>query len=191
MGFSVTNDGTATSGELNTWLISVDTLVKAFFNTAGIISQWDNTTKYSSLQAYSYPALGGAFSTSAIFSTGVVGTGAGSLPTQNCLVLSLRSGRAGRRGRGRMYYPMTVGTSIGTNGQLTTTTTATFATALKTLFDAINVLTIGASPSIVCIAGRDSGVNAPVTGVTVDTKIDTQRRRTDKIVVAGQSNAIL
>lgn len=189
MGLSVANDGTATGAELFTYLGSVDTFVKAFMTSAGVQQVTDSTTLYQTLAAYSYPAVGGSFATAGLASSGTAGTGSSATPSQCALVLSLRSGRSGRAGRGRMYLPATSAAAMASNGQYSLTTVTNVATAAKTMLDGINTLSIGAAGAPVVIASRASGVTAPVNTVQVDTKIDTQRRRTDKIVRAG--NAIV
>lgn len=191
MGFSVHNDGTATSSELFTWLSAVDGLAKTMFGTTGVVNQWDTATKYTSVAAYSYPAVGGAAAVAGVTSSGVVGTSSSrSVPPQIAVVISERSGIAGRKGRGRMYYPM-CNPTLAPNGQLASSFCTTLANAVKVFFDGVNALSIGSAASIVCIGSRDTGAGAPVTGIIVDTKLDTQRRRTDKIVATASVEVLL
>lgn len=192
VGFSVTNDGTATAAELVTYLTSVDGLLKTYFAAVGNTSLlWSNGTTYSVLNAYAYPALGHAAVQAGLASSGVVGTVANHCPQQLSLVVSNRSGFGGRANRGRFYLPVTASGAWGNNGQIANATCTAIAAATKTLYDAMNALTIGTAGAIVSIAGRDSGAHAPVQAIWVNGKVDTQRRRTDKIAPAFTAIAVV
>jgi len=182
IGFSVANDGTATSAELLTYITAVDPLLITFFHGVAITNtMWDTATSYTSLKAYSYPAVGESTTQASIFSAGVTGTSGNGMPRQCAAVVSLRSGLGGRANRGRFFLPATSTSAVSTQGQMTLGKCQAVAALAKTLFDATNALSIGSSAAILTIASRDSGAHTLVTGLSVDSKIDTQRRRTDKI----------
>lgn len=191
INMSFSNDGTATNAELLTWLGSVDGLTKTWFGTAAVKNLcWDANTTYTHLAAYSYPAVGPAASQAQLFSAGVVGTGGGSCPRQCAVVHSLRSGVSGRSGRGRFYMPNTNNDFSGANGQLPSSTCTALATAFKTWVDGMNVLSVGSAPAILGIAGASTGQHVISTDVVVNSLVDTQRRRTDKLAANFQAVAI-
>lgn len=106
-----------------------------------------------------------------------------SKPNQCALVCSLRTVSPARNGRGRIYLPFLSGGVAG--GQLATTDAQAVATATANLLVALNGGT--APSSIGRVLGGTSGL--PVTSVVVDTVIDTQRRRRNKIVATGSMSS--
>lgn len=104
--------------------------------------------------------------------TPVTGTGGVSaqLPPQNTIVLSLRTGRRGPGGRGRMFLPLT--TISTTNGVVGSTARAAVANAGAAFMDAI--WDVGVVPAVVNQAALRY---SSVTLVDVGSIVDTQRRR--------------
>lgn len=113
-----------------------------------------------------------------VFGTAIAGSGAGRLPAQSCLVASLRTETPGRRGRGRLYLPET-GTSLSSDGQVSSTIVNDVATDVARLIHNITVIGLGDDDSSV-VVGSQSGAYK-VTAVQVDSEIDIQRRRADKL----------
>jgi hypothetical protein len=99
------------------------------------------------------------------------------LPDQCTLVVTLLTGFAGRRNRGRMYLPYQAGTM--TNGQAVQANIDPLALWWSNLIHAWNSH-IGTQHVVVLsqVAGASHSVNA----VQIDSKIDIQRRRADKLV---------
>lgn len=136
-----------------------------------------------SFRAYVYPQRGvPAILAAGVDITPVPGNGGFSQPPQCALVASLRTALPGRGNRGRMYLPCT-NVTLGTNGQMTLATVQPIAAGVATLLTAMNTFTTGAGYGNVVIAG--SAGNPIVNAVQVDSEIDTQRRRTDKLVAAS------
>jgi hypothetical protein len=181
-GMSFTNDGTATGPGMLTWLTTVDGLVKTWLAGTIATTLWDTTTVYNRLSAYSYPAAGHSATTASISSTGTTGTAPGLGTSQLAQVFSLRSGVSGRKGRGRFYMPATNREVPTIDGQIAGATLTALGNEFKTFVDAMNLLTIAGKPAILCIAGKASGVTDVATDVVLNSKIETQRRRQDKIV---------
>lgn len=180
-----------TQSELLAWLGVMDPAVKTFFSIPSIqTTMWDNTTSYTRLTAYEYTAAGGAASQAQVFSSGVTGTTTAGAPSQLSLVLSVRSGIGGRNKRGRLYLPVTSRTGIGVLGQGNTSDTLNVANAFKSLVNTGNASHIGTDAVIFGIASRASGFTVAAQDVKVDTKYDTQRRRTDKVLAIGSSIAV-
>jgi hypothetical protein len=121
--------------------------------------------------------------------TAVVGVGSLKLPTQSAIVASLRTNTPGGRGRGRVYWPAT-GAVLGTDGRLSSPTTAAIVADLKTYFKAIeSALALGQPTAAWYLSVRSSTAKATphVARIQVGDVIDTQRRRRDAYVEAYQS----
>jgi hypothetical protein len=119
----------------------------------------------------------------------VVGVGSLQLPTQSAIVASLRTNTPGGRGRGRVYWPAT-GAVLGTDGRLSSPTTAAIVADLKTYFKAIeSALALGQPTAAWYLSVRSSTAKATphVARIQVGDVIDTQRRRRDAYVEAYQS----
>lgn len=121
-------------------------------------------------------------------STTVSATGGatgGPLP-QNCAALvRKRTGAAGRRGRGRMYWPGVAEGDVGPTGVLT----EALRTSLQNRYAAWLALLVaspagsGPVPPVILHRAEGTGVEPPPTVITafqVDTRVATQRRRLRK-----------
>lgn len=108
---------------------------------------------------------------------GGAGTTAQIMPDQCALVATLQTGFAGRRNRGRMYFPyLAVGLS---GGQVPSSNVDNFATWLSNLITALNSHLGGQH---VCVLSQVAGTSHSVSAIKVDSKVDIQRRRADKVV---------
>jgi hypothetical protein len=85
---------------------------------------------------------------------------------------------------------MTAGANLATTGQVSSTNVASAAADFKTLVDAANLTTVGGDPVLMGIASRDSGFTVLAQDVKIDSKVDTQRRRTDKIAANNSAIAV-
>lgn len=103
-------------------------------------------------------------------------TGAQTLPDQVALVSTLTTGVSGRRNRGRMYWPVNKASLSG--GQISGTTALQLATWVANFLTSVNG---DLGDQHVVVLSQVGGTSHAVTGVTVDTKFDIQRRRADKI----------
>lgn len=109
--------------------------------------------------------------------SGGTGTGPSHLPEQIACVATLLTGAAGRRNRGRMYFPAG-GMSIGADAQFQPADAASLSSALAAFFTGLNSGASGRRVIVYSVAGSAARV---VTTVRVDTKPDVQRRRVNKI----------
>lgn len=128
--------------------------------------------------------------------TAVAGTAVSAVPFRTALVASKITAFAGRRNRGRMYLPATGDLSLvqGT-GQTTPAIAGVVANAVAALlgswntddWSAYHLLDQGA------VVTSPTAVGAPnlVGQIRVDTLPDTQRRRTNKDLPTGVSNAVV
>lgn len=147
---------------------------------------WSATTQARELRAYYYS--GGEFGSVAEFSATVpldANTGAGSpiLPDQCTPVASLRTGRAGRSYRGRMYLPYPK-LALTAAGQMGSSAADDLATAVAACITAIN----GGGMAVSVVSATQASA-VPVTNVLIDTVVDTQRRRRNKISPTHIANA--
>lgn len=143
-----------------------------------------------SCRVYYYPT-GATAATIVGASTRASNAGLNSItaPPQCAVVVSLLTGLAGRANRGRIYVPG-LAISLGTTtGQLTSGTPAPLAQSIANFITLLRTrqLTTG-SNSVPIVAGATGG-GYPITTVRVDSVVDTQRRRRDKVTPAITANA--
>jgi hypothetical protein len=193
-GFTVFSDPSATQANYVSFLASLAPLVATFWNTTnGPKSLSLASTGIDTIAVYHYPANSAVATISATQAiTPVVGVGTGAGSASNALVLSLRTGLAGRAGRGRMYLPVTATSAINSLNQISSTMTQACADALEDLSDQLLIMTLGGVPPIMGVANPKKAT--PFKGATMivcDTKVDTQRRRKDKIVPVATSIAVI
>lgn len=105
---------------------------------------------------------------------------------RDCIVLSLETGRPGRSFRGRVFWP-SLGTAVSSSTlRLPSATVLAFATQGSLLLRALALSAPAPYTMIPVIVSQTRGVNTPVTQVSVDDILDTQRRRTDAWVGVRQ-----
>lgn len=146
-------------------------------------------TTLTEVSVYGYP-LGGPNATSVgrAAVTGVAGTATvGLMPDQVCTVLTLLTGNASRRGRGRMYLPATC-LNLSSSHQIPSAIMAAWTAGAKDFFDRINADGAIGDVAVVSIAGSATRV---VTDVRMDSRVDIQRRRADQQAPERQSVAVL
>lgn len=168
--------------DLQTWLTAVDGLLATYMAaTGGATTFWSSDTTLAALTAYMYPA---GQSKPDVVSKKVISRSVGTartVPYQLAVVHSLIGGTAGRNTRGRVYLPL--GTSGALSlGQVSNTTCANMATAFAAYLTGINATTIAGDP-VQCSVGNPASSAGPfrIGTVIVDSVVDTQRRRRDKI----------
>jgi hypothetical protein len=102
------------------------------------------------------------------------------LPLQCAYVISTRCAVNGRRFRGRFYVPLTSVTL--TNHQLTTAQCTSILTGWQT---AINVLATAVPPLEPVVVSNTGSVATPITEISMDTRVDIQRRRANRQAIIG------
>jgi hypothetical protein len=118
----------------------------------------------------------------------ITGSGSGTnTPQSACVCIGWKTARHYRGGHGRTYMGPLAGTSIGTTTNLATAFITTASTNANLFLTEINALTIaGQQQKLVIVHRVKNGVvlDVPlvdaVTSATVDSRIDTQRRRLGK-----------
>jgi hypothetical protein len=99
---------------------------------------------------------------------------------QAAVVHSLRTATPGRRGRGRCYFPANGATLTGSN--LSSTVTTALSNSFRTYLDAVNATALGAGTVVAIVATSLMNPAPAVTRVVVDSELDVQRRRANKIL---------
>lgn len=114
------------------------------------------------------------------YTSGTAGTSAGiELPAQTALVVSLKTGLAGRSYRGRTYVGGFTTTAISDDGTYDRPSGAVMVQLGQAFGDLASNLNGDGTPLVV--ASRSLGTSEEVTEILVDNKWDTQRRRANKI----------
>lgn len=131
---------------------------------------------YDEIRVYAYPTGGPSAAFVGSAALGYAGTGSTTCnnPLQVALVVTLLTGLAGRRNRGRLYLPYQLSTGL-TNHQLTQSQINPIGTAFADFAGGQNV---GQQISVVSQVG--AGAQNPITAVKVDSRLDVQRRRANK-----------
>jgi hypothetical protein len=155
--------------------------VRTEFNlTAGTImrSLLPANAGFTEVRAYYYPTADGPASLTAIAALPLAGTGAesNSLPLQVAICLTLRTGFAGRRNNGRMFFPML--TEDLTNHQLTLSRAQAIADAMGSFFANLIASPTIPTPSVMSTVGL--GTVRTITRVEVDSEPDVIRSRSNR-----------
>lgn len=177
--FAVGWDTLGEAGNQATLDQAVGTVI-AFMTTvsadrAVLLNLLNPTDKYTKVTGYSYAAGAPTASLVSSLPLNVAGTGGGNNPNQLAIVATLRTAIPSRRTRGRMFMPAT-GIAVGAGALMTAPTPAELAHAVASL---INTQGQDIAPVVISRAG---GLGTPITAVSVDNKVDTQRRRANKVV---------
>lgn len=139
----------------------------------------ENSSAYTDITGYYYPGGSPTATLQASTPNSYVGSGAGHLPFQTSVVCSLTTGRSGRHNRGRIYVPAS-GLALTANCQYDAAQTLALATQTAAYISALYDITFHSAPIVVVVPSTASSTGIPVTGVTVDSRADIQRRRADK-----------
>lgn len=117
-----------------------------------------------------------------VFSTVTGNASVAGLPTQCAVVHTLKTNRPGKSGHGRMYVPLTCIAQMDGDGQVQGSNVSSLSTSLAGLFTALNASAPanGGSFAVSVVSWTHALITA-VSRVVVDSVVDTQRRRRNKI----------
>lgn len=189
-GFWIAGAAGLTAGDMNQLARDVDTAVSKSTAPAGGIFTiaghfWSGATAYTGVKAYAYSGGAQASAIGAFDRVApLTGVGATKAPDQVAIVLTLRTNLAGRSHRGRMYLPCT-GPSYEADGQLAKSETDLVTTAWSSTFSA---LAVPAGRRVVVLS-KVLGSTQDVSAVTMDTRMDIQRRRANRQVATAVSRS--
>lgn len=151
---------------------------------------------YRGVKAFWYGNNSGRVTLSALSSTGPVpGSGASNYhPSYASLVASLRTEKPGRQGRGRSYCPATATSLQSADLQAPLGTCNVVGSAYLALINSLNAYTSApqliTSQRVVVVSAISTTV-MPVTSILVNSVLDTQHRREDKLQPSSQSTNIV
>jgi hypothetical protein len=165
-------------GDLDTWLASIQSGISGWFNggahsIAGVVA---SDTFLSNLRAYEYEPGGATANLQGTYeySPAINGAAAHVLPLSSAMCVTLRTDKAGRHYRGRMYLPAN-GATLSNHTYVGTDVDAV-ALAMKDLMELLKGSTLSGGSIIPIVAG-DTTTPGLVTSISVDNRPDTQRRR--------------
>lgn len=116
----------------------------------------------------------------------IVGVAAGNaLPADVALVVSLRTGLANRRGRGRFYLPQPAASNLTTNGRVLADFITDLSASLQAAWDTYNTAT-----DIPVVYSRTARATQPITSFDIGNLYDTQRGRESSQVESRTSTTM-
>lgn len=177
-----TDDPVALTG----WAEAIYDLFDAGLTGYGVVMNLiGNSSALSAVRTYYYPTEGGPATAQGGFAgTRITGTAEVRQAPQVCQVVSLLTGLAGRRTRGRFYWPA-LACLIGSDlKHVSPGSTQDIANAWATVLEGIGEAgpVTGLRPVVVSKVG--AGDVTKVTSVQVRDVYDTQRRRRDALIEA-------
>lgn len=151
---------------------------------------WNSSTNVKGARCYAYPD-GGPNATYAgeyLAPSPTAGSKTQYLPNQVAMVVTLRTAQSGRSYRGRMYLPCSAGalqTSGSGVGQLTQAPLQALCDDITAAFRDIASSSAGEP----CVVSSARSAATPITTVTMDTRLDIQRRRANKQTPTGTASS--
>lgn len=186
VGFNfASGTGTPSASDMNGAAAAAATLfaTDVWDHTSGWKSQVNTTTIWKTCNAYFIPANSAVATVSGTVAlTPDPGVNTTSfIPPQCALVVSLHTGLTGRRNSGRVYMPAVP--ALTTNGQVTSAVITNLAPLVAQFLTHMNSATTGPLTYNACIG---TGNCPSITSTSLDSIVDTQRRRRDKQVAAAK-----
>lgn len=182
VGLTITAGAAYGPTVLATYAQALSVLAHAWWNGGGgSIGQLlsTDTTLVGVRVYYVPPASTSLFAGEFEYSTPIAGANTARLPLTSACVVSLISDDVGRKNRGRIYIPA-AGAGLSSS-QMDSSTTSAVATATAALITGINTTNVGATPPETVVVGSNQATPPPITSVRVDSLVDVQRRRQDKV----------
>lgn len=194
LNFATATDGAvSTPVDLAVWAEAIRASFSAT-NTwnANLKACWGSNGSLQKVKAYYYDSITGPAGAVGESTGGpVAGSGSLTMPPQCSVVASLLTGIAGRRTRGRIYWPRVTG-SLDAGFKISgTPVPALLAPAFADFLEdtALASGLEGLQPVVVSKVG--AGALTTVSSVSVGDIIDTQRRRRDKLVETRVTAAVV
>lgn len=115
-------------------------------------------------------------------------------PFYCALCVTTLTATAGRRGRGRMYLPLTGGAVSQTSGQVSSGVAQAFGDAVGNFlffFNGDDSDLPGSPTTVPVVVSQVEGAFAVITSLRTDTKPDTQHGRTNRVAAAAVTNSAI
>lgn len=180
------NKAVPSIGDLQAWAAKVRDEFQADVLPA-VVPMLATGGRYDEVRAYFYQDGGPTADIvgQASFTAGNTGSGTtNTLPLQTSLCVTLLTEIPGRSYRGRMYFPMAMGSL--TAHQASATLINQVVTGLKNAFDGINA---HADIGFVGVVSQKLGTAQVVTSLRADTRLDIQRRRAARQAATSEFSA--
>jgi hypothetical protein len=167
-----------TAADMNAWAVETLAPTSTFFNAIKGLMGTD--TQWIANKTYYYPP--GVAKASVVGDAPLVSPVLGTVsspqsPFQVALVVSLLTGLAGATHKGRCYLPCNAPLLSGR--QLGSSDTLALASASSAWVNSLNALEVVGTITTAVVAGHAAAT--PIVSTRVDSRMDIQRRRTDKI----------
>lgn len=173
---------------LSTWAGEVKTLFGAITAYPELKTVLSSAVTIGNVSAYGYPASGPAEFVGTSGNVAQPGTGSASLPPQIALTATLRTALAGRRNRGRMYWPaMGADFGISAGQSFRYPNGGALADDIASYLTSIGDAWPGPTAIVPVVYSAVADTLTPVSEVSVGDVFDTQRRRRDEMVENYQS----
>lgn len=181
-GIHITAGGTDlpnTPAALQTWASTCASALALLTNAQNPRSMLSSSGSITDVACYYYAGPGPAtLSATAPVGAGIAGSGTPTMPPQCSQVITLRTALAGRRNRGRIYWPRLVGTMTAGLKITQSQSLADDFAALLRAFENDGSTTGAYQIAVYSAAGETL---TPVSSISVGDVVDTQRRRRDAL----------
>lgn len=155
----------------------------------GLKNLLSSSGRITAVRTYYYPPTGPAIAAGQIvLTTPISGSGTAARPPQCTHVFTLSTGLAGRRHRGRIYWPSLAGSFDGAT--LKGVPPGTAVTEVADMLRSIGNAGTGSADPDPVVYSAAGDIVTEVTAVRVGDVIDTQRRRRDKLVETYSSATV-
>lgn len=170
---------------------------ESFFTTSfGSTNAFSNNYRTTEVKA-AHVGTNGKYigdSVSVFYDTALIGIGSGAIPApQTAIVGTFGSNKPrGAGSKGRMYLPG-ITYVIGRNGLMTQTRTEQISDSFNAFVNNINANdgALSYDFTVILASPVGGGIELPVTATGVDSKVDTQRRRSNALVGESYQREVL
>lgn len=171
---------TASPAELTAWAEAIMDVLELTGDIPELLTGLSSTGAITEARVYHYPGTSAPATAVGIAAGSRPGTTSPSRPTSVAAVLSLRTGLAGRRFRGRMYWPALANT-INTTGRFTSTVTGNLAGQAGEILTTLAAEGPGGDVPLVSVVSAAGDLVTPVTAISVGDVPDSMRSRRDAL----------
>jgi hypothetical protein len=146
-------------------------------------TQFADSTVWTNATAYKVDAAGRAVEQAvANFAAGVKGTNASRLPLQLAIAVTLKTNRAGRSGRGRIFLGGLGANLLGQSGRVSLGQRDALSLGLQRFYTDLRNSTLAGDDFRPVIVSPTTGTSNKITSLSVGDVFDTMRSRRNKLV---------
>lgn len=148
---------------------------------AALTNGLSSSGRVTEVSCYFYADIGDPAISVGTATANKVGTGSGTMPLSTACVATLLTALAGRRYRGRLYWPA-VGWECDPDGSFDSTLWEPFSEDVSEFLEGLATSAPGATDLRPAVVSQAGGFITPVISVRSDDSPDTQRRRDEGLV---------